>query len=90
MALGASSGSLQWMVLREVLVLALVGAAVGVSAALAASRVVRALLFEVAPTDPWTILVASTVLVGVAAVASYLPAGRACRIDPIRALRSQH
>jgi predicted permease len=90
MALGASSGSLQWMVLREVLVLALVGAAVGVSAALAASRVVRALLFEVAPTDPWTILVASTVLVGVAAVASYLPAGRACRIDPVRALRSQH
>ena len=90
MALGASDRSLQWMVLREVLVLALAGAAIGVSAALAASGVVRALLFDVAPTDPWTILAATTVLVGVAAGASYLPARRACRIDPIRALRSQH
>ena len=73
-----------------VLVLALAGAAIGVSAALAASGVVRALLFDVAPTDPWTILAATTVLVGVAAGASYLPARRACRIDPIRALRGQH
>jgi predicted permease len=89
MALGASSRSLHWMVLREVLVLALAGAAIGVSAALAASGVVRTLLFGVAPTDPWTILAAATVLVGVAAGATYLPARRACRIDPIRALRCQ-
>jgi predicted permease len=89
MALGASSRSLHWMVLREVLVLALAGAAIGVPAALAASSVVRTLLFGVAPTDPWTILAATTVLGGVAAAASYLPARRACRIDPIRALRCQ-
>jgi predicted permease len=89
LALGASAPNLQWMVLREVLVVALAGAAIGVPAALAAAGVVRTLLFGVAPTDPWIILSATTTLIGVAAAAGYLPARRACQIDPIRALRCQ-
>ena len=86
-ALGASVGSVQWMVLREVLLLAIAGAAVGLSASLAASGLVRSLLFGLTPTDPMTIAGGTVTLMLVAALAGYLPARRATRIDPIAALR---
>jgi ABC-type antimicrobial peptide transport system permease subunit len=87
MALGASKGNVQWMVLREVLVLVIAGAAVGIPAALAAARIVEGLLFNLTPTDPVTVAGATVTLILVAALAGYVPARRATRIDPITALR---
>jgi predicted permease len=89
LALGASRRGVQWMVLREVLILGLIGATVGVAASLASVRVVRGLLFEVMPADPATIAGASVVLIVIAAMAGLVPARRACRLDPIRALRCE-
>lgn len=87
MALGASKGDVQWMVLREVLLLVTAGTVVGIPAALAASGIVRGLLFGLTPTDPVTVLVATVMLILVAVVAAYVPARRATRIDPMAALR---
>jgi predicted permease len=87
MALGASRGHVQWMVLREVVLLGVAGAALGVPAALAASRLVQGLLFDLTPTDPVTVAGATVTLILVAVLAGYLPARRATRIDPIIALR---
>ena len=64
------------------------GVVVGVAGAVAASRL-TALLYEVSPTDPAALLGACALLLGVAAVAAYLPARRATRIDPARALRAE-
>jgi predicted permease len=89
MALGASRWSVQWMVMREVLVLVVIGATVGITAALVATRGIRALLFDVTPTDPWTVTVATLALVVVTLLAGYLPARRACRVDPIQAVRNE-
>ena len=89
MALGASSTDVQWMVLREVLLFVVGGAAVGISAALAASGFVRTLLFGLPPTDPLTVAGATVALMLVAGLAGYLPARRATRIDPIAALRAE-
>jgi predicted permease len=88
-ALGASRGEVKRMVLREVVLLVAAGAAVGIPAALAASGLVRSLLFDLAPTDPMTVAGATLVLFLVALVAGYLPAQRATRIDPLAALRME-
>jgi ABC-type antimicrobial peptide transport system permease subunit len=87
MALGADSRKILWMVLRETLVLVLTGIAIGVPAALAAARLISSQLFEVGYADPLTVAVATAVLIAVAAIAGYLPARRAARVDPIVALR---
>jgi predicted permease len=87
MALGASPDAVRWMVLREVLWLATAGAAIGIPAALAASGLVRSLLFDLTPVDPVTIAIATSLLILVAAIAGFFPARRATRIDPIAALR---
>jgi len=86
-ALGASMPSVRWLVLREVLLLVIAGAAVGIPAALAASRIVEGLLFNLTPTDPMTVAGATVALLVVASLAGYLPARRATRINPITALR---
>jgi predicted permease len=89
MALGAQHGQVLWMVLRESLVLAAVGIAVGLTVALAATRVLASMLFGLAATDPLTIAGASIVMTAVAALAGYLPARRATKVDPMVALRSE-
>lgn len=89
MALGAKRGTVVWMVLRRVLVLAGVGVAVSVPVAMVASRLVRSLLFETQPNDPVALGVAGVVLLGAAVVAGYGPARRASRIDPLVALRQE-
>jgi ABC-type antimicrobial peptide transport system permease subunit len=87
MALGATEPTVIWMVMKEVLVLVAIGVAAAIPAAIALIRVVRAQLYGVAPNDPW-ILAAATVALGmVACGAGYIPAFRASRVDPIRALR---
>jgi predicted permease len=87
MALGAQHAQVLWMVLRESLFLAALGMAVGLAGALAATRVLASMLFGLAPTDPLTIAGASLVMAAIAALAGYLPARRATKVDPIVALR---
>jgi predicted permease len=86
-ALGAQPGSVMYMVLRESLTLVAVGTALGVSVALALSRVVASLLFGVTPRDALAIGGAVAVMTVVATVATLLPAIRAARVDPLVALR---
>jgi predicted permease len=87
MALGADSGLVVWMVMREVLTLAIIGVAVGLCAAWAATRLIQAQLFGIQPTDLLTMAVAALGIVAVAVLSGYLPARRATTIDPVRALR---
>ena len=87
MALGASTGDVLKLILRSGLKLALIGIAVGLLAAFAAARVLSSLLFEVSATDT-AIFVIDAVLLAVAALlASYIPARRAMKVDPLVALR---
>ena len=87
-ALGATSGAVQGMVVRRGLALVFTGLAVGLVGALALTRFMSTLLFGVTPTDPVTFVGVSALLIAAAAVASYLPARRATRVDPIIALRA--
>jgi ABC-type antimicrobial peptide transport system permease subunit len=89
MALGAQAGSVLWLVLRETLLLVLIGLAIGLPAALISTRLTEGLLFELTPTDPLTITLATLVLIFIATLAGYLPARRATRVDPMVALRSE-
>jgi putative ABC transport system permease protein len=87
MALGATRGSVVSMVLNRGVQLAVAGIAIGVAGALALARVMQALLYEIPPRDPATYIVVSVVLAAVALLASYVPAMRAARVDPVIALR---
>jgi predicted permease len=87
MALGASSGSVVWLVMREVLLLAVVGLAIGLPAAWALTRLVETQLFGIQPADPLTMTVAAIGIASVATLAGYFPARRATGIDPMQALR---
>ncbi|MGB7845583.1 MAG: ABC transporter permease [Candidatus Acidiferrum sp.] len=86
MTLGASRGDVLGMVIAEGLKLALSGVLVGVIASLALGRILSGFLYGVSPTDPTTILGVATLLIFVALLASYLPARRAMRVDPMVAL----
>jgi putative ABC transport system permease protein len=88
MALGATQGQVLAMVLRQGLAVALAGAAGGLLAALALGRVIQGLLFEVRAHDPLTFVVMGLTLTAVALAASYLPARRAARTDPMASLRA--
>ncbi len=89
MALGAQGGSVVSMVVRQAMLLAIVGLALGLVAAAALSRTMTTLLFELSPTDPATFATVASVLALVAFLASYLPARRAASVDPIEALRAE-
>jgi macrolide transport system ATP-binding/permease protein len=89
MALGAQRGAVVWMVLRRVLLLAAVGLAISVPAALIASQLVKSFLFETQPNDPGTLALAAAILLSAAILAGYAPARRASRIDPLAALRQE-
>jgi putative ABC transport system permease protein len=89
MALGAQGGSVVTMVVRQAMLLAGAGLLVGLVAALALSRTMTTLLFEMSPTDPVIFASVTGMLACVAFLASYLPARRAARVDPIEALRAE-
>jgi putative ABC transport system permease protein len=88
-ALGASRSAVLWMVLRRALVLMMLGLAIGTAGALAATRVMRGLLYEVRPTDAAAFGAAAAILAIVALTASLVPAWRATRVDPLVALRAE-
>jgi ABC-type antimicrobial peptide transport system permease subunit len=87
MALGADRARILRLVLVRGLVLSGVGLAIGLAAALGLSRVLSALLFNVAPTDPRTLIGVSAIIAAVACVACVIPAWRATRVDPLVVLR---
>jgi len=87
MALGAERRDVIWLVLREALLLTLIGLLIGVPLAVAAGRLISSLLFGLTPSDPLSIGLAALVMIAVASLASYLPARRASRVDPMVALR---
>ncbi len=89
MALGANRGTVVWLVMREVAVLACAGVAVGLPVAVAFSRLVRTQLYGVSPADPATLAASASVLLLVAFASGYVPARHASRVDPMRALRHE-
>lgn len=88
-ALGAQPGSVLSMILRETLTLTMIGIAVGVPCAAAAGRLIRRLLFNVTLYDPITLALVPLLLVAVGVLASYIPARRAMKVDPLVALRHE-
>jgi ABC-type antimicrobial peptide transport system permease subunit len=88
-ALGASPRRVRRLVVREAMMLGALGAVAGLVAAAGSSRLLRGLLYEVQPLDPTTLTAAALLLIGVAALASYLPAQAAARIDPLLTLRAE-
>ncbi|HEX3683510.1 MAG TPA: ABC transporter permease [Bryobacteraceae bacterium] len=87
MALGARGGDVLWLVMREVLVIAAIGIAIGLPAALAVTRLVQTQLYGMSPSDPLTIALAILGILMIAALSGYVPARRASQIDPTIALR---
>jgi predicted permease len=88
-ALGASTGAVLRLVLRQGLVLVGIGVAVGVTGSVAVTRVLEGLLWGVSPTDPLTFALVTVVLAAAALLACYVPARRALAINPIVALRAE-
>jgi putative ABC transport system permease protein len=89
MALGAQQSRVLRMVLGEVAILIGMGVAIGLSAAIATTRFVASFLYGMKANDPWTLSLAAAVLALVAALAGFLPARRAARLDPMNALREE-
>lgn len=89
LALGASPGSVRGMVQRSAMRMTLAGVVVGIAGALLLTRALRGLLFGVSPTDPTTFAGVVVILTGVAWLASYLPARRTTRVDPMITMRAE-
>jgi predicted permease len=88
-AMGATRAQIAGMVLRETLLLVLIGLVIGIPAATALSYLIRSELYGLRADDPLTILIASFVMAGIAAFAGYFPARRASHVDPMVALRTE-
>ena len=88
MALGATTVSVRRLVVSQGGKVVLIGAVVGVAAALASTRLLGTLLYEVSAVDPGVFLVMSIMMIGIGMLASYVPARRASRVDPIESLRN--
>jgi ABC-type antimicrobial peptide transport system permease subunit len=87
MALGARQSDVFRLVVGHGLTLGLVGVGLGVAGALLLTRFLASMLYGIRPTDPFTYLAVSLFLTAVAALASYIPARRATKVDPMEALR---
>lgn len=87
MALGATAAGVRWLVVRETLVLVVIGGAIGIPLSLTGGRVLKSMLFGIAPQDPLTLAVTLAILISAGLLAGYLPARRAARLDPASALR---
>ena len=86
-ALGARPWDVAWPILREALTLAAIGIAIGLPVALALVRLIRSIFYGIEPHDPFTMIGAAVLMIAVAALAAWIPARRAAKIDPMEALR---
>jgi predicted permease len=89
MALGAKRSNVLWLILREILVLVVIGIVIGVPVALEGNQLVVKLLYGLSPTDPVSLLAAIAMLTAIALLAGYLPARKASRVEPTIALRCE-
>lgn len=89
LALGAMRSDISWLILRQGLLLALIGVGAGLVGVALVSRSLSSLVYDISPVDTLTLLTASLVITLVAVIASAIPVGRAVRIDPIKALRAE-
>lgn len=89
MALGAGRGQIASMILRETLQLVLIGLGIGIPAAIAATRLIQSELYGLRSGDPVTLLLAISIMASITALAAYLPARRASRVEPMVALRTE-
>jgi ABC-type antimicrobial peptide transport system permease subunit len=89
MALGARRGQVMWLVMTQVLLMAILGLAIGAPIAYGSSRLVASFLYGIAGNDPIALGIAIGTLIAAAALAGYAPARRACRVDPMVALRHE-
>jgi len=89
LALGAMRSDISWLILRQGLLLALIGVGAGLVGVALVSRSLSSLVYDISPVDTLTLLTASLVITLVVVIASAIPAGRAVRIDPIKALRAE-
>ena len=87
LALGAQNNALLWMILRESLLLLAAGLALGLPIALASTGVLRHLLYQLSPNDPWTYALSIIIVAAMTLLAAWLPARRATKVDPMVALR---
>jgi predicted permease len=87
MALGARAPEVRWMILRETLLMVSIGALIGIPAALALTRMLASFLYGLTPQDPLSIAASTAILLAITALAGYIPARRATRVDPMIALR---
>ena len=89
LALGAATRDLLGLVFRQGMRLVFIGVGIGLVAALAATRLLRSMLFDVSSSDPLTFGLIALLLLGVSVLAIWIPARRATRVDPIIALRAE-
>jgi ABC-type antimicrobial peptide transport system permease subunit len=89
MAIGAAGGDVVGMIMKQGLSLVIIGAAIGIGGALAASRLLRGVLYSPSVIDPMTFAGVPLLLTAVAALASWLPARRASGVNPLEALRRE-
>ena len=89
MALGAERRKVLGLVLRQGMILTVAGLAIGLASALALGRVLTDLVYGIAPNDPVTLSAAAVFLAAVSLTATYLPARRATKVDPMTALRAE-
>jgi ABC-type antimicrobial peptide transport system permease subunit len=89
MALGAAPGRVRTMVLKQVAIMTVIGAVVGLAGAVGLGKGAGSLLFEMKGSDPFVLTASAIALSLVAIVAGFIPAHRASQVDPMRALREQ-
>jgi ABC-type antimicrobial peptide transport system permease subunit len=88
LALGAEPGDVRRMMIGQGVRLAAIGIVIGLAGAAGVTRLIRSLLYDVTPTDPLSFAAVVALMLAVAATASYLPARRATKVDPMTALRA--